>query len=417
MQRGKWNLKRIRSGIRWRYRKLKRITKYAAGTRLYRTRFRDYEQLYRLSEPWFDFGVAVESQRLGDYPLAEIKNPKKEFLISRCFNSVTCENSFKPVCCFNPTSPSLFAINPAAVDVLSFAKKNNLKIRMHVLVWYKYIDMRIFCRNYECEYEDEAGISEKHMLTDRCLVSREELLDRLQRYINGAVEYVYSHGYAAGVSGWDVLNEAVSSRQDRLLRDCLWLRIIGPEYVYYSFRFARDAVTRCAEKYADLYEPKQRPLLTGKLFYNDNREWETGKQEKILRMLAEEHFLPGHGTILSEGLVDGIGMQCHVSTALDLDAYMAVLKKYRRVFDLVHITEMDVIPEKNSRYTPAEMYETMIGRFREAAQQGMGPASVTVWGLTDDRSWLKDKKCSLMFDASCRRKEEFAAVVKSLAKG
>ena len=418
MQKSKWTLERIRSGIRWRYRKMRRITWHRLGSVLYRNKFEDYEQLYRLAEGWFDFGVAAESERLGNNFLAEIGNPKKEFLISRCFNSVSCENSFKPVFSFNPKSPSLFSINPAAVDVLSFAKKNNLKIRIHVLVWHKNIDHRIFCRDYQCIYEDEAGISARHILAADCLVSRDELLSRLERYIHGAVEYVYANGYAANVSGWDVVNEAASNHSGEYMRNSYWMQLIGPEYVYYSFQYARDAVTRCAAAYADLYPAEQRPMLAAKLFYNDNREWLPEKREKIIRLLTEERFCTdeGTGTLLGDGLVDGIGMQCHISTALDPEVYMDALREYKQIFGLVHITELDVVPADSGICTPAELYEAMFLHFREASEQGIGPASVTIWGLSDDRSWLTNRRCSLLFDAACRRKEEFAAVVRALTK-
>ena len=52
----------------------------------------------------------------------------------------------------------------------------------------------------------------------------------------------------------DVVNEAVSNHRNEFLRtNSLWMQIIGPEYIYYSFLYMREAGARYAEQYKDLY--------------------------------------------------------------------------------------------------------------------------------------------------------------------
>lgn len=405
MAKRKWTLRRIRNGVRRRGKKCVAVLKMKAEDILYLPQIRNYEPLYQLYSDCFDIGTAVDPFLLWGNHTFEIGSVRKEYLIRHCFSSITCENSFKPYFNFNPDSHTLFSVHPAAEAVLQYAKKHHLKVRLHTLVWTKQTDLRIFCRDYQCRPEDSEYRREEFPLDEDCLVDREELIRRLKTYIYGALEYIYSHGYAELVTGCDVVNEAVSNRSQELYMDNYWLRIIGPEYIYLSFRFARDATAQ----YAREYHASQIPL-----FLNDNHEWEPEKKEKIIRLAAYEKLSPdGNGTLLSDGLVDGIGLQCHVKTDLDVNQYLAALRDYRKRFNVLHITEMDIIPVKkdSGKPDPAELYGELFRGLRREVKHGLPLASVTVWGLTDDRSWLRRAGCSLLFDSKCRRKKEFNAVV------
>lgn len=405
MAKRKWTLRRIRNGVRRRGKKYDRALKRRAGDVLFQARLIRYEPLYQMYSGYFDIGVAAESFLLWNDGSSEIGNVRKEQLIRRCFSSITCENSFKPYFNFNPDSETLFSVHPAAEAVLQYAKKHHLKVRLHTLVWTEATDLRIFCKDCQCRPEASEYRREEFPLDEDCLVDREELIRRLKTYIYGALEYIYSHEYAENVAALDVVNEAVGNQPDELYTDSYWLRIIGPEYIYFSFRFARDAV----KQYAAEYKAPQIPL-----FLNEYNEWEPEKMEKIFRVTEREHLNPdGNGTLLSDGLVDGIGLQCHVKTNLDVNQYLAALREYGKRFKVLHITEMDIIPVKkdSGKPDPAELYGELFRGLRREVKHGLPLASVTVWGLTDDRSWLRRAGCSLLFDSACRRKKEFNAIV------
>lgn len=390
-------------------------------TVLSRQKARKYPSLYRLYSPFFTFGVAVDSWKTRfPFPM-EIGNPEKEQLILHCFNSITCENSFKHLYCFDPAADCLFRISPAAKHVLTFAKKNHIKLRLHVLVWHRQSNLSVFCRDYQCVYLDD----DPKQLDPACLVSREELIQRLKTYIYGAAEYIYANGYADCISGWDVVNEAVSNHRNEFLRtNSLWMQIIGPEYIYYSFLYMREAGTRYAEQYKDLYGGLH---INPRLFYNDYNEWFPKKQEKIIRLLRDTVLNPDHliqsdavnpdgnGTLLDDGLVDGIGMQGHLDTNVDVSQFMSAMKAYNELTGLVHVTELDVA---NRNYPDTEktalLYNELFQAFVDAVKNGIGLESVTVWGLMDDRAYKREKHITLLFDEKLNPKKEFYAVVEAV---
>ena len=374
--------------------------------------------LHTLYRPYFDLGVSAEAKTIWPGSSGEIGDPRKEKLILRCFNSITFENSFKPGFNFDPESETLFGIHPAAEEMLRFVKEHHLKMRMHVLVWHNQNDPAFFCRDFHCVYLDD------EQPDPECLVSREELLHRMRSYIYGLVEYIYANGYADCISGWDVVNEALSDNNNEFFRNSLWFRIVGPEYIYHAFLFTREAVSLYAEQYRHLYSGVKVHQF---LFYNDYNEWFPEKQEKIIRLLRDTILNPDHeiqspvirpdgnGTLLSDGLVDGIGMQGHVDTVLDIGQYISSMRVYSDLTGLVHVTELDMM---NNAYPdtekPALVYKELFKAFIKAVQEGIRLGSVTIWGLTDDRSWRKEKLASLLFDAQSRPKKEFYAVAEAV---
>ena len=380
-----------------------------------------HPSLYTLYRPYFALGVSADSRKVGPRTLMEIGNPAKEQLILHCFSSVTCENSFKHICCFDPSSDSLFRIHPGAEHVLGFVKKNHLKIRIHTLVWHNQNNLSVFCKDYQCVYLDD----DHEQLDAACLVGRDELIRRLKVYIYGMMEYIYANEYADCISGWDVVNEAVSGHEDEFLRtNSLWMRIIGPEYIYYSYLYAREAAVLYAEQYKDLYGGVR---IRQRLFYNDYNEWFPEKQEKIIRLLRDTVLNPDHsiqsdavnpdgnGTLLGDGLVDGIGMQGHIYASTDVLQYMSAMKAYSSLTGLVHVTELDVVdPHGTGSDKAALLYRRLFKAFINAAKDGAGPESVTFWGLTDDRAWKREKHLSLLFDAHRRPKKEFYAVAEAV---
>ena len=310
-----------------------------------------YESLAEAYEDDFRIGVAVQAIDHWNDPTAEIGNEAKEDLIRRSFNSMTFGNELKPAYNFDPSSPTLFKVDPAAEELLTWARDNGMPVRGHVLVWHSQVNPAM--SGGKVNYSDQAELDED------CLVDRETLIERLRTYIYGVLEYTYANGFADVIYAWDVVNEAADEGQADGLRRSPWYRIIGPEYLYYSFLFAREAELTFSEKYAELYglDPKTddlssiRPLL----FYNDYNEWYEKRCGAIIRFLTEDVYNAGQsmaesfavredgdGTIFGDGLLDGIGMQGHLDDTQNLDQYVRALRKYDEAVHLVHITELDV---------------------------------------------------------------------------
>lgn len=353
----------------------------------------------------FEVGVAADVIDNWDHERAEIGCWGKEALIAHCFSAVVCENAMKPEYNFDPNAEDLFHISDGALRTLQYARAHNLKIRVHVLVWHKQTDEAIFCRDFQPVY-DQTGT-----LRADCLVSREILLERLNRYISGFVRYIYKNGYADLVYAYDVVNEATSNHPGQLYRDSYWYRIIGPDYIYFSFRYTREAIQKYSLIFAGQYhvgpDPDSLKQIQGDLLYCDNYEWLPEKQEKIIRILKETVMNCEHE---EEKLLDGIGMQGHITLDTDTSMYLNAMKRYGLEFGSVHVTELDICSGEIRKTGYAEKYKEIFEGFLDTVTQGIRLVSVTLWGLNDGRSWQKEKHCSLLFDDTFRAKEELYSI-------
>ena len=394
-----------------------------------------YEHLDELYGDYFKFGAACEAIDHWNDPGKEIGNPAKEELISSVFNSITCGNEFKPAYNFDPESESLFKVDPAAEEMLDWAKANDMGMRGHTLLWHSQVNPSVFAIDYKAYSGGKQTWSDSAVLDEDCLVDRKELLRRLKTYIYSLMEYTYKNGYAETIYAWDVVNEAADENQDDGMRRSYWYQIIGQDYLYYAFLYAREAETLYAAQYADIYglnaETDDLSVIMPKLFYNDYNEWFDNKSDAIVNFLTQEKWnenhakvssdvikLDGDGTIYGDGLIDGIGMQGHLNDTQDIDQYMKALQKYSAVVDEVHITELDVgcsRTDENVWYYQAKFYYDFFTRLIEEVKSGAKLTSVTVWGLTDDASWRVDAN-PLLFYGNLEKKPAFDAIVMA-AKG
>lgn len=394
-----------------------------------------YERLDELYGDYFKFGAACEAIDHWNDPGKEIGNPAKEELISTVFNSITCGNEMKPAYNFDPESESLFKIDPAAEEMLDWAVAHDMGMRGHTLVWHSQVNPSIFAKDFTALSGGKQTWTDSAELDEECLVDREELLRRLKTYIYSMMEYTYQKGYAKTIYAWDVVNEAADENQDDGFRRSYWYQIIGPDFLYYTFLYAREAETLYAVQYADLYglnaETDDLSVIMPKLFYNDYNEWFDNKSDAIINFLTQEKWNENHakvksdvikpdgdGTIYGDGLIDGIGMQGHLTDTQNIDQYMKALQKYSAAVDEVQITELDVgcsKTDENIWYFQAKFYYDFFTRLIEEVKNGAKLTSVTVWGLTDDASWRVDAN-PLLFYGNLERKPAFEAVVMA-AKG
>lgn len=394
-----------------------------------------YEHLDELYQDYFRFGAACEAISHWNDKNKEIGNPSKEELISTVFNSITCGNEMKPAYNFDPESESLVSFNAAAKEMLDWAVANDMGMRGHTLLWHSQVNPSIFAKDFEAYEDGKLTRSDSAKLDEECLVDRETLLARLKTYIYSVMEYTYQNGYARNIYAWDVVNEAADESNEDGLRRSYWYKIIGPDYLYYAFLYAREAETIYAKQYAAEYgldaETDDLSEIMPKLFYNDYNEWFEDRSDKIVKFLTQDKWNENHakvqsdviapdgdGTIYGDGLIDGIGMQGHLSDTQDIDQYMRALQKYSAAVDVVHITELDVgcsRTDETAWYYQAEFYYKFFARLIEEVENGAKLTSVTVWGLTDDASWRVDAN-PLLFHGNLERKPAFDAVVMA-AKG
>jgi hypothetical protein len=156
----------------------------------------------------FKIGVGVGHQVLG--------NAEDAALIRRHFQILTPENCMKP----QAIQPAENEWNFAAADrFVDFARSNQLEVVGHCLVWAK-------------DDRTDAWMKQENGQP----VSRETLLRRLETHIHTVVGR-----YADAATMWDVVNEAIGDGDEGVLRDSVYSRTTGLDFIVTAFKAARAA--------------------------------------------------------------------------------------------------------------------------------------------------------------------------------
>ena len=186
------------------------------------------------------------------------------------------------------------------IELLEWAKENNMQVRGHTLVWHSQTPQWIFHEDFD---------------QSKPLVDRDTMLARMESYIKQNFELLEELGYLDMFFAYDVVNEAVED--NGALRYSNWRKIIGDDYIWYAFYFA------------DKYAPEH-----VKLYYNDyNEQFKTQHVVNLAKTLVDED---------GRSLIDGIGCQGHLYTKDSIDKYMNTLEAFSATGLDVQITEIDV---------------------------------------------------------------------------
>jgi endo-1,4-beta-xylanase len=291
---------------------------------------------------------------------------------------VVAENAMK----WGALRPSAEGFNFDQADALvAFAEANRMKIRGHNLAWHQNNPKWL-----------EATATKEN--------ARELLVTHIE---------TVAGRYAGRMHSWDVVNEAIRVEDGRAdgLRNSVWLRLIGEDYIELAFKTAREA------------DPQA--LLT----YNDygieaeTREGEQ-KREAVIEMLRR--------MVARRVPVDAVGVQSHIAAAVAAGGtgaqvgagLMRFIGAVRELGLQVFVTEMDV----NDRALAAEIVgrdAAVAAAYRQYLELVLGdPAvkAVLTWGITDRYTWLgheegrADGKLErpLPFDTAGKAKAAFFAM-------
>lgn len=310
----------------------------------------------------FSIGVAVGTH--------DVLQEYKLDVILQQFNSMTCGNEMKADSLLDrratlesgtEESP---VINFSRADIiLSFAQEHGIAMRGHTLVWHSQVPRWFFT----VKYSDDASAP---------FVTKEVMLSRMDSYIRQVMEYT-NETYPGVIYAWDVVNEAIETGDghERGLRtkDSLWYQVIGEEYIEKAFEYARA------------YAAEGQTL-----FYNDYNEFVLKKRFAIINLVKD---------LKEKGLIDGIGMQSHLQMSdPSLIDYEETLKKYGELGLEIQVTELDVDALDNSEETQAKLakrYKQLFYTYKRLKESGEANiTNITIWGLSDDGSWLNDETAS-----------------------
>jgi endo-1,4-beta-xylanase len=343
----------------------------------------DVPPLWGVYADYFSIGAA-----LGAY---ETRIPAYADTAARHFNSITMGNEMKPDFVLDygkcSSEPEKYGLSPAIrtdnMDIgLGFARDRGLKLRFHTLVWHEQTPAWFFRERYSA---DPAAP----------FASREVMLARMENYIRQTLTYCREN-YPGVVYCVDVVNEAIEPDH----RDAgnpggirskgnPWYQTVGPDYVEWAFVFAR--------KYA---------AEGTKLFYNDYNCYNYTKLLAIQNLAAD---------LQGKGLIDGVGMQGHIGMEEPtvMDFQYAVTKLGGTGLE-IQITELDINLAGSREEDLAELasrYKRLMTTLRFIKERSLANiTNVTVWGLTDDSSWLNGvsgRKYPLLFDKYLRPKAAF----------
>lgn len=330
----------------------------------------DYPSLKEAYADLFRIGMAVSPTILG--------KPDYNALIKAQFNSITCENDMKPDAIIDiyksKKDPDTYREAPAMKfdhlkTELNFAKENGMTVRGHTLVWHSQTPEGLFYVEY-----DKSGE----------LADRELMLKRMENYIKGVMEWT-TENYPGLISAWDVVNEAADDAGG--MRQSLWYKTVGEDYIQKAFEFARK------------YAPEG-----VKLFYNDYNSFQKKKQEDILAFLKP---------IAEAGNIDGVGMQSHVGTWMNINEYANALQRYHDELGVeINITELDIGADKSDNWEEKQgkCFGDFMAKIIELRKSGVPITSLTLWGISDSLSWKASDR-PLVFRDDLSRKPAFDAMI------
>ena len=209
--------------------------------------------------------------------------------VAREYNVIVTENAMKWVPLNNASGQFNFTL---AEFMMNFAAKNKQKMRGHTLVWHEQLPRYMGA------------------ITDRA-----EMMAELKDHVQTVVKQ-----FKGRIPIWDVVNEAVSDLPGSPMRETVFSKVIGPEFIEMAFRWAHEA------------DPD------AKLFYNDyNTDGINGKSDAVYELVKG---------LLAKGVpIHGVGFQAHVDINFSAEGsrMRENLERFKKLGLDVQLTEVDVI--------------------------------------------------------------------------
>jgi len=338
----------------------------------------------------FFIGAAINTAQITG------RDSRGDAILETQFNSISPENTLKWEIVHPQPGTYAFEIPDQYV---AFGEKHHMFIVGHCLVWHNEVPAWVF-RNDKGE-----------------LVDRETLLKRMHDHISTVVGR-----YKGRIQSWDVVNEALND--DGTLRQSLWLKIIGEDYIAKAFEYAHEADPQAQLTYNDYSlenEPKRKgalaliaklkaqgvPITTVGIQGHDNLIWPTVEDEDATISAFAK-----------------LGVKVAI-TELDID----VLPHDSRMFGAEVTLKLQQDPKLNP-YTSGlpesaqqELARRYAGLFGVYLKHRDAVNRVTFWCVTDRDSWLNNwpirgrTSYPLLFDRSGQPKPAFQAVIQEAVKG
>ncbi len=289
------------------------------------------------------------------------------------FNMLVAENEMK----METLQPQRGQFSFGSADgLVSFAQRNKMTMRGHCLVWHQ----------QQPEWVSSDGKKNDKNWT------RQQALAIMKNHITNVMQH-----FKGKVTEWDVVNECLDDDQSIIrtnpdaytLRQNVWQRAIGDDYIDSAFVYARQA-DPTALLYLNDYDVEMQGKAKAVAFYN------------IVKRL-QQHGIP----------IDGVGLQCHFSVG-SVDS-LKLERTIRRFGDdglKCIITELDM----GVGSTSAKDLEEQARNYRVVTDIMLNNAncpSMVIWGIKDNDSWRSGSN-PLLYTAQLGRKPAWYAVRSAL---
>lgn len=293
----------------------------------------------------FRFGSAIDPEN--------INNPITSQIYIENVNSITPRNALK----WTATEKTPGVFNFGSADrMVAFATQNNMRVYGTVLIWYRV-----------------PGWVSK--ITDAQTIQA-----AMSRHIKQVVTR-----YKGSIDAWDVVNEPLEYDAPDL-RDCVFRRLLGDDYIRMSFDMAYEANPNAMlvlnethlEKKSDIFEQKRARIL--KIV-----EDLVTRKTPINAVGLQSHFRPGLDRIDPEGM----GRFCAALKDMGVGVF---------------ITELDAschFLKRDEGFTPAAYAEIFGDVITVAAEHG-DLKGVTVWGMSEKYGERDEKGTNP--DAACTKR-------------
>lgn len=289
------------------------------------------------------------------------------------FNMLVAENEMK----METLQPQRGQFSFGSADgLVSFAQRNKMAVRGHCLVWHQ----------QQPEWVSSDGKKNDKNWT------RKEALEIMKNHITNVMQH-----FKGKVTEWDVVNECLDDDQSIIrttpdaytLRQNVWQRAIGDDYIDSAFVYARRA-DPTALLYLNDYDVEMQGKAKAVAFYN------------IVKRL-QQHGIP----------IDGVGLQCHFSVgSVDSVKLERTIRRFGDDGLKCIITELDM----GVGSTSAKDLEEQARSYRvvtDIVLNNENCPSMVIWGIKDNDSWRSGSN-PLLYTAQLGHKPAWYAVRSAL---